>query len=466
MNKETNTIIKMLKTTGIFFIGTVLSKLMLFFLLPIYTKYIPTADFGYYDLSITYVAIVTSVLFFDIWVSIMRHMYDKADIKWKKKAILSGGTIFVVSSIIYIALTVVLGVIADIQYLLLISLYGLSLNINHMYTFPARGFGKNIEFAVSGIINTLVTIIVNIILIVGLTWDFSSLYIASIIGNLAQTLYLEYKLSLFRNLHWRDYDSTLTKQILIYTLPLCINSVAYWLLTGYNRLVINEIMSTSANGIYAIGNKFAVAIALVASCFTLAWQDVSFSRGIDTGEFYSKASRLYLIFMGVGTILLIPMFNVLFPFIVNEAYWLAKGTIPLFLLTTAVSTYSTFIGNIFYAIKDTKTIFSSMVASCALNLILCHTFIRLWGLNGANLSIMISFILNILIRYFILKKKINFSFDVKSTAVLIAGICASMFVYENYTIMVNMAWLVASGVGVLLIFRKDVSMIYKSVVGK
>jgi O-antigen/teichoic acid export membrane protein len=166
MNKETNTIIKMLKTTGIFFIGTVLSKLMLFFLLPIYTKYIPTADFGYYDLSITYVAIVTSVLFFDIWVSIMRHMYDKADIKWKNKAILSGGTIFIVSSIIYIALTVVLGVIADIQYLLLISLYGLSLNINHMYTFPARGFGKNIEFAVSGIINTLVTIIVNIISIV------------------------------------------------------------------------------------------------------------------------------------------------------------------------------------------------------------------------------------------------------------------------------------------------------------
>jgi hypothetical protein len=41
-----------------------------------------------------------------------------------------------------------------------------------------------------------------------------------------------------------------------------------------------------------------------------------------------------------------------------------------------------------------------------------------------------------------------------------------MFIYENYTILVNMAWLIASGVGVLLIFRKDVSMVYKSVVRK
>ena len=57
---------RFIKNSIIFLIGSTLSKVVTFFLLPLYTKYIPPDAFGYYDLSITYSTVVTSLLFFDI----------------------------------------------------------------------------------------------------------------------------------------------------------------------------------------------------------------------------------------------------------------------------------------------------------------------------------------------------------------------------------------------------------------
>jgi O-antigen/teichoic acid export membrane protein len=63
MEQKKNTIGRFIKSSGIFFVGSVLSKAIIFFMLPVYTKYIVPADYGYYDLSITYISVVSSMLF-------------------------------------------------------------------------------------------------------------------------------------------------------------------------------------------------------------------------------------------------------------------------------------------------------------------------------------------------------------------------------------------------------------------
>ena len=67
---------KFVKTSGIYFIGTVLHKLITFFLLPIYTKYIDKADLGTYDLATAYINFLCSILFLDIWSGIMRFAFE------------------------------------------------------------------------------------------------------------------------------------------------------------------------------------------------------------------------------------------------------------------------------------------------------------------------------------------------------------------------------------------------------
>ncbi|HBC30956.1 MAG TPA: hypothetical protein DC024_06900 [Clostridiales bacterium] len=466
MKQEKNSVIKFVKSSGIFFVGSILSKAIVFFMLPVYTKYIAPADYGYYDLSITYITVVSSMLFFDVWTSVMRFMYDSNSETYKYKAIQSGWHIFGFSSLCYAILGTVLACLTDIRYLGWILLYGLFSNIQSMYDFIARGFGKNVEFAISGIINTLITVFLNLIFIVKLGYNFSSLYVSTIIGNVAQIIYLEFKVKLLSRSHLQKTAHALTKQMFFYTLPLCVNSVSYWLLTGFNRVVINTIMGDTANGIYAVGNKFGAIISLITGCFVYAWQDISFSRQVDdksNGKFYSNACQQYLLFLGTGTVLLLPVLNILFPFLVNRAYERAKETIPLFLLVAMTAAYSTFIGNIFYALKDTKAIFKSMVISCLFNLALCYPLIRWLGLDGANLSIFLSFLLNIAIRAVILKREIGFNLSLKTSLSVTFWILISIVTYLFCKPVINLIWLLLCLVRVWKLYNAKMHMLWKAI---
>ena len=73
---------KFVKTSGIYFVGTVLQKLITFFLLPIYTAYISPKDMGTYDAAIAYITFLCSVLFLDIWSGIMRFTFEYEATAW------------------------------------------------------------------------------------------------------------------------------------------------------------------------------------------------------------------------------------------------------------------------------------------------------------------------------------------------------------------------------------------------
>ena len=424
-NKESS-ILRFIRSSGVFFIGSVLSKAISILMLPLYTNRIPTQDMGYYDLSLTYITIATSFLFFDIWVAILRYMYDGKSKAEQATAIKSGFSIFAASSAIYWILGLLFTWLFHPDAIVLILLCGLSQNIANLLCFCVRGFQKNKEFAISGIVNTLVTVLVNLLLILGFGMGYRSLYLAAMAGYAAQAVYLLIFGGIFSCLKLGRFDSAVAKSMFRYSLPLCLNSIAYWVLTSLNRIVLNGVYGNDANGIYAIGNKFSFVIGLITTCFTYAWQDLSFSKADERGVglFYSQASTMYAKVMLLCTALALPAIKVAFPILVGEAYRSAEITIPLFLTVAAVSAVSTFIGNIFYAIKETKTIFISMVISAVTNVALCLPLIKYLHINGANLSVLISFTVNILVRCVVLRKKIGYRLD-KSITLMLLPLAAS-----------------------------------------
>lgn len=466
-----NSIIKFIKSSGIFLIGTVLSKAIVFFMLPIYTKFIKPADYGYYDLSSTYISLLTSVLFFDVWCSIMRFMYDSREDCEKYKVVYSGWVIFGFSTLAYTAIGITVALTMNIRYIGWVFLFGIFSNLSDMYGFTVRGFEKNKVFAISGVFSTLVNVATNIFMIVFLHWDYSALYISFILGNSVQIIYLECKIRLLKNYSHKHVDFSVIKPMFLYTLPLCISSAAYWLFFGFDRLVINRIMGTAENGYFAIGDKFSSMIALVTMCFTFAWQELSFKHAAGetvgekkSGDFYSRGCNVYLKFLGAGAATLIPACNVLFPFLVNKGYASAKTTIPLFLLVSLINALSAFISNVFYAIKATKVVFISMIFACVLNLLLCVPLIHVLGMNGANLSIFLSFLLNIIIQSVILHKNIRFQINLRSALSMLAWIGFSMIIYRYTSFLVNLIWLITCIIITLLWFRNYIKMIVERTV--
>ena len=183
---------RFIKSSLIFFVGTVLSKLISVVMLPLYTSNIPTDDMGYYDLTLTYITIVTSLLFIDIWVAILRYMYDSDEKTGDKKAsiIKSGVAIFGISSLLYLGVAGILAIFFEIRGLLWITLYGLTHNLSTLFAYCSRGYGKNVDFSLSGIINTVVNILTTIICFNVFEMGFEALYIAGILGYIAQVMFL------------------------------------------------------------------------------------------------------------------------------------------------------------------------------------------------------------------------------------------------------------------------------------
>lgn len=460
--------IKFIKNTAIFFVGNVLSKLISFILLPMYTTVIPTEQMGIFDVSITLTTMILSVCYFEIWSAVLRYLYDGKNESEKNRVLKSGFDIFLGSSVIFMVVCSVVCTVMKYRYIPLITAYGVSYGASSFLTFAARGLGHNREFSISGVLNTLVQLSINILLLTVFKLDYSALYISYIIGTVCQTAYLIKCTGLAKRLCDKT-NRDLTREMLRYALPLCLNTVAYWVLNSSNRLVYNALYGNAASGVYSIGNRFGSIIALATTCFTYAWQDLAFTSATNSPEeasaLYTKACNKYQQFLTFATAMILPFIKVVFPFLIKGDYASADNIIPTFIVVAVISGYSAFIGNVFYAIKDTKIISISTIAAAITNLLICYPLIKTMGALGTNLAIVCAFTVNIGIRAVILEKKIGFSICIKDLSLSILWIVISSLIYINANVTVNIVtFFISAGLG-LFLFRNDLINILFSIKG-
>ena len=456
---------KFVKTSGIYFIGTVLHKLITFFLLPIYTKFMDKADLGTYDLATAYINFLCSILFLDIWSGIMRFAFEYEG-EERKKPINSGLAIFAGSTVLYTIVILIAGCIFDIKYLPLIYLYGIMMNIQTLVGYLARTYGKNALYTMSGLISSFVTVGGNILFIVYFHMDYSALFISACIGYMVNIGILGWGIKLHRLISVSAFEKELFKRMLFFSLPLCMNSVAYWFLTSYNRVAISNVLSVSENGLYSIAGRFSSFITLFTTCFNMAWQEMSYSREAqkesDQSGFYTKAINSYIKFMCMGVLILIPVVSVIFPIMIDRSYAEAKGLVPYYLLATIASCISGFFGNVFTAIKKNNVLFYTTVAGSVTNVILVHILLPIIGAQGASIALFGGFMINNIIRASILRKEIKISIDFKFLCIWSLMVVSVIYIYLNKEITFNIGAFIVGSIVTIFVFREELVGIIKA----
>lgn len=447
---------RFIKSSAVYFVGNVLTKIISFILLPMFTIYISAEDMGYFDLSVSYLNVLIPVIGMEIWSAILRHMFDFENSNDKYRVIFNGMIIFSGSTAVYCLVFVALGIVADVRCLILIFFYGWFTILQYIYTYVARGLGHNTAFAVSGIVSSLVNSISNIIMIVGLGMRLESLYIAFILGLLAQLAILESKVKILRHISFKLIDKKLLVSMLKYSLPLSLNSAAFWFLSSYNRVGIANTLGLESNGVYSVAGKFTAALTLVSTCFSMAWQELVYSKGNekDKSDFYTTASNYYIKFLMIGLLLLVPAVQLVFPFmVVGEDYKSAFEFIPLYLLATAASIYSSFLGNIFAAEKKTGVVMFSTLVAAAVNVTILHSLIGTLGIQAANISLLCGFIVNNIIRIALLNKTAKIRLDFKFIILAVLLFAASCVIYLTNNIWLNLAFASLVLLGTVVMFR-------------
>ena len=457
--------VRFIKSSGIYFVGTVMTKLITFFLLPLYTSYISPADYGTYDLYNVYVTFLASVLFLDVWAGIMRFMFDyKGD--ERRKPINSGIAIFLISCGLYIVILLLAVQILHLKYVFWLLLYGILMNTQTLMGYIARGYGKNVLYTSAGIVSSFVTILFNILLLVVFKMNYSALFIASVIGYIVNILIILIGIHEYHVFSVKCFDKKVFKEILVFSLPLCLNSVAYWFLTSYNRVVVVDQLGAAANGYYAIASRFGSMITLFTTCFQMAWQELAYSKSAkedNLGEFYSTAINNYIKCMGAGLILLIPVIFVIYPLLINESYTAGMELVPYYLLGTILSTISSFLGNTFSAIKKNRLLFWTMLCGSFCNVVIINLLISKIGLQASNLSLAFGFFVLCLTRVLFLRREIHLHVDLKSVICLILAFLVISYVYLNGNVMMNIVAFVVALCLTLYLFRDIVKAMIEAI---
>lgn len=441
--------IRFLKTAGIYFVGNVLAKIVSFFLLPIYTRVISPERFGLYDLSISLINLIVPLIFLQIWDGVFRFLFDYEENSDKFKVITNGFVVMIAGMIVYTSAFLAVSSIITIENRILLLLYSLIFAFQYFYAVIARGFLNNLLFVSSGFVNSIASVILNVVLIYFYGMGIEALYISVIIGNILQIIIIEVYFKVIQNTKARYINKKMLKSIMAFAMPLCISTIAFWLLSGLTRLVISHQLSVYDNGLYAVCNKFASTIVLLVGIFQFAWNETAYliSKDGNKKKYYQMGAELIIKVILLGVTFLTLVAKPIFPYLIDESYSESLKLLPIIFVGVGANSCASFLGTLFLAEKSSREMFTTTLASAIINILGLWFFIPRYKLMGATLSLSLSFVVSAALRIYLLKKQgilqLNL-FGYVKFIILLAASVALFYTTQNMIILLVCSIFVAS----------------------
>ena len=457
------------KNTIIIFFGKVCTQLISFFLLPLYTAYLATKEYGLVDLIQTYVTLLVPIITMELEMSIFRYLIDARGKEKDTKKLISNnffvlGISLTLFSILYIIVTCFVNI--PFRWLILVDIIVCVLSGNFLQV--ARGLGKTLDFSISCILTGITTVISNIILICVFHMGAEGMIISMALANFICSLYLFIRLKLYNKINFKLKDTKLLKEMYKYSIPLIPNGVSWWIVNVSDRTIISFVLSASANGLYAISNKFPTIISSLTGIFNLSWAE-SASLHInspDRDEFFTDVfNTIMKLFtaLGIGMIACLPF---VFPILINSKYNDAFNYIPYLVLGTVFNVAICLYSQVYLAKKLSKQVASTAILGAIINIVINVIFIKRIGLYAAALSTAISYFVMMVYRHIDLKKYVKIKVEKGFVFNTIILFIFTIFLYYQKDTLLNIINLVTAVAYSLLINMNFLKKSFKTVLGK
>jgi len=428
---------RLLKNSLIIAIGGISTKMIAFFLLPLYTSILSAQDYGTFDYIISITAFAAPVLSLLVSESMFRFLIEAGDNDEKKKRVISQSILIVIIGIVVgLIIATIFFSIKPVSYAIPLVLYCVTTIISWQMSAVLRGLGRMKEYMIYNLLVSVGIMIVNIITIVVLKWGILGLYVGNIFPSLLISFVFIVKNKLYRYIQLKDIEKSEMKRILHYSIHLVPNKLSWSVVDLSDRIIIMNTMGAGSNGIYSVSNKFPALINTAYGFFYTAWMESS-SRILQQSEeeaerFYSKIyteMKHLLVALTLGMLSFMPLLNYI---LVNKKYWESYYYIPFLTFGMLFSNLSGIYGGIFIAHKDSKILAYSSILGAILNLVLNMLFINFFGLYAAAGATFLAYLTIYIVRLLQVKKYIHLKSTPKyNIFALIISITIVLMYYSN-----------------------------------
>ena len=381
------------KNTLIFTLSNFASKVLGFLMLPLYTRVLTREEFGSGDLIILTVGLLMPLLTLSISESALRFSLAKDE---NKSQVFSFGLKLIAGGFLLILLLLPIALLIPVirDYTLFFYLIYFSQSLNQYFNQFTRGIDKIKLIGIVGVIQTIVTVLSNIILLVVFNFGVEGFLLSIIIANMVALSILFFWANLKHYITFEKIDKKLKKEMLKYSVPLTPNRLSWWLNNSANKYIISGYAGVSELGLFSAASRIPSILITFQNIFIQAWRlsAINEFNKENSSEFFTNIYKVYNLFMLIGCSLLIlfikPIATILFGDDIYEAWRFA----PFLLISVIFGALIGFLESISIASKKTKVLFTTTLFGATIGIVLNVLFIPLHGALVASFSSTISYL--------------------------------------------------------------------------
>lgn len=446
---------KLLSDSLLFTISNFGSKILVFFLVPLYTNILSTEEYGVVDTITSMTSLFVPVLTLLVSEAVLRFALDKnAD----KQQVLSVGTVLIlISSVLMLCLTPVAGLVKGEwsflgdYWLWLVAVYFCN-GLNHCLANYTRGLDKTKLFAVSGVLYTAVLIAANLLYLLvfdlGAEGYLLAILTADVICIFHKILFGGYAKSMLKV----SFPKGLFKEMLRYSIPMIPSTVAWWVMQLSDKYVIIGACGLAASGLYAVAYKIPSIMSVITNVFTQAWQVSAIkSHGDeDNTEFVSNVYNMVMMFIVAISSGLILMSKHLGYLLFQKEYFEAWLFVPVLVVAYMFSGLSGVLASVYSAQKKTGMLFISTSVGAVLNIVLNFVLIPKFGVMAAAYTTLLGFFVTWLVRTIHIRRLIKLQVNYIKMAVSFAVLIAQAVIFSENLSFKYWACLAAIAIQIVL----------------
>lgn len=432
MMKKNSKIKNLSQNALLFTISSFGTRIVSFFLVPFYTYILSTSEYGAVDLVTTTVQLLIPILTVNIQDAVLRFSLDE---QYRQEDVIVVGfrTIGLSTILLTIGLFILrlLGILTlEPNYILFLYVSFIVGAINNNLSMYIKAKNQVRVLAVWGIINTLITCIFNLLLLLVLKLGVNGYMLAYVSGTIVADIGMLLSGKVLEDLRRSRNNPTIAHEMLIYSAPLIANSLGWWINNASDHYILTYFCGASINGVYAVAYKIPSILSALQAIFYNAWSISSITEfdEDDTDGFIGDTYTAYssLSFLMCSLIMLLNVF--IARLLYSKDFFHAWKYVPLLLVGTVFNGLGLFNGCIFTAAKRTKDISVTTIISALINTLLNFWLIPSVGAYGAAFATMIGYLTICFTRIVGLKKIIRMNVDWKCQLSMLATILIQCFV--------------------------------------
>lgn len=378
------------KNTMVFAIGTLASKLMVFLLLPFYTRVLPQDGYGTVDIIVQTCNLLIPLATLGITHAIIRFGLDK---KIDKKSVYTLGLFTVACGFsVLLLFWPLLAKIAFLkEYVGYIYIFILMSSLQMLGAEFIRARGMIRFYAIDGVFRTVLTILLNVLFLGVMSMGPVGYLLATICTDATSTVLMFLLAKLYRFVSVKSASKTLAKEMLRYAIPMIPNTICTWIINISDRYVIAYLIGTAANGLYAVSNKVPTILIHIANIFSGAWQISAVTEEKERERFFTRVFQMYCAIAFLSASGLIATAKISTVLLASPEYFEAWRCVPFLVMGTMFACLASFLSSVYMVEKKSQYTFYTTLVGALTNIVLNVLMIPAFGANGAAIATFISY---------------------------------------------------------------------------